>query len=264
MAEGHAVVRWARSLLPLVGEPLTRVDAPRRWQERARQVVGARIVRVETRGKHLLIHASSGRTIHCHAMQYGSWQVGVTGMALRKEERYVRLRLRTPTLEAIFFHGPVMEILTPDELDSHAVLTALGPDLMGDDFDRNEAWRRTQAAGARAIGDVVLDQRVVAGIGNIYKSEGLFLAGIDPRRVAGDVTRVELERVWDELIPLMHEGARHHGAITTLPAKLRTDGQRTWVYRRRGRACFRCGAPVERVRQGELQRATYHCPQCQR
>jgi formamidopyrimidine-DNA glycosylase len=264
MAEGHAVVRWARALRPLVHEPLVAVDAPRRWQERARGLVGACIEDIETRGKHLLIHVSTGATIHCHAMQYGSWQVGVPGMPLRKAERYVRLRLRTPTHEAVFFHGPVMEILTADELAAHAALGALGPDLMSDGFDRGEAWRRVQADGARAVGDVVLDQRVVAGIGNIYKSEGLFLAHIDPRRAVDTVERVELERLWDVLIPLMHEGARHPGAITTLPSALRTDGRRTWVYRRRGHPCFRCGAPVEMVRQGELRRATYYCPECQR
>jgi DNA-formamidopyrimidine glycosylase len=263
MAEGHAVLRWARSLLPLVGEPLVAVDAPARWRERARRLVGSRVARVETRGKHLIVHVSTGEAIHCHAMQYGSWQVGEAGMRLRGEERRVRLRLRTPAHEAVFFHGPVMEILAPDELASHPALAALGPDLLADRFDRDEAWRRARGAGDRAIGDVVLDQRVVSGIGNIYKSEGLFLARIDPRRPAADVAREELERVWDALIPLMLEGARHHGPTTTLPPAMREDGARHWVYRRRGRPCHRCGTPIEMVRQGELRRATYHCPRCQ-
>lgn len=102
MAEGHAMVRWARALAPLVGEPLLRIDVPRRWRERAAILLGTHLQRIETRGKHLLLWLSSGDVIHGHAMQYGSWQVGAAGMTPRKERRYVRLHLHTRLHEAIY------------------------------------------------------------------------------------------------------------------------------------------------------------------
>ena len=264
MAEGHAVARWARELRALVGEQITRVAAPARWSERAASLVGTRIGDVRTHGKHLLIHCGD-YVVHCHAMQYGSWQVGEPGMVPRKETRYVRLRLATEAHEALYYHGPVMEILTPAELRAHPAVSALGPDLLHAEFDRAEVARRIRATGTadRAAGDVVLDQRVVAGIGNIYKSEGLFLARIDPRRSAGGLSDQELDRLWDALVPLMHEGTERYGRTTTLPEALRAGGEFNWVYRRRRRPCFRCGAEIAMVRQGELARATYFCPGCQ-
>ena len=126
MAEGHAVVRWARGLRRLVGSPLTRVDTPKRWAERGQRLLGEHLTKVRTHGKHLLLHTSCELTIHCHAMMYGSWQFGGPGMALRKPERQVRLRLRTPDREAVFFNGPVMELLAEEELATHERLRRLG------------------------------------------------------------------------------------------------------------------------------------------
>ncbi|HJU89410.1 MAG TPA: DNA-formamidopyrimidine glycosylase family protein [Gemmatimonadaceae bacterium] len=262
MAEGHAVARWAIALRALVGEEVVSVRAPARWQARAAALVGAPLADVRTFGKHLLLDYGE-HVIHCHAMQYGSWQVGEPGMTLRKEPRYIRLHLTTPAHEAVYYHGPVMEILTPDELAEHGALRALGPDLLREDFDREEVARRMLAAGHRALGDAVLDQRIVAGIGNIYKSEGLFLAHLDPRRRADSVTADELEDLWEALIPLMRSGIERFGRTVTLPDDLLGDWQFNWVYRRRGRECLRCGGTVAMIRQGELERATYFCPECQ-
>lgn len=163
MAEGHAVARWARELRRLIGEPLESIEAPRRWTNRVGGLRGAHLISVETRGKHLLLRLSDGSMIHCHAMMYGSWQVGERGMTCRKAGRHVRLGLRTVRHEAVFFHGPVVEILRADELSAHPSLSTLGPDVMSPGFDREEAWRRLQEEPARAIGDVLLDQRAVAG-----------------------------------------------------------------------------------------------------
>lgn len=264
MAEGHAVIRWARALNALVGEPLVEVRLPKRWGERGSALIDAHITAVTTHGKHLLLHLSNGETLHTHAMQYGSWQIGERDMPLRKEAKYVRLRLVTPEHEAVFYHGPVIELLRPDELDNHGALLALGPDVMAADFDRDEAARRTQAAGERPIGDVVLDQRVMAGIGNIFKSEGLFLARIDPRRSAAEVSRAELDRFVDEVAPLMWRGTERYGKTVTTTPEQQAAGQLHYVYRRRGHACLVCGTKIEMVRQGELDRSTYFCPHCQR
>lgn len=264
MAEGHAVIRWARALAVLLDQPLEEVQLPKRWGARAQQLVGEQITAIATHGKHLLLHLSNGETLHTHAMQYGSWQIGARDMALRKEARYVRLRLATATHAAVFFHGPVVELLTADELRTHATLGALGPDVLSPTFDRAEAARRIRAAAGRAIGDVVLDQRAVAGLGNIFKSEGLFLAGLDPRRAAQNITADELDRLWEAVIPLMWRGVEQHGPTTTTTPALTAAGHRHYVYRRRGQPCLRCGTPIQMLRQGALQRTTYFCPVCQR
>jgi len=262
--EGPTVARWAEALRALEGQPLVSVEAPRRWRPRTDRLVGSSIGSVESRGKHLLLHLSTGDTIHAHALQYGSWDVGTLGLPLRKEPRFIRLRLRTATHDAVYYHGPVMEVLSPSELLAHEALAALGPDLMRHDFDAREARRRLATAGERPIGDALLDQRLVAGIGNIFKSEGLFLAGIDPRRATRGVSARDLTRLWRRLVPVMHESARQAGPTATLPPARREGRQRHWVYRRRGHACFECGTAIAMERQGEFRRATWYCPSCQR
>ncbi|MGD8700246.1 MAG: DNA-formamidopyrimidine glycosylase family protein, partial [Gemmatimonadales bacterium] len=204
MAEGHSVVRWARSLRSLVGEPLLDVELPKRWGDRAAALPGQHLVAVGTHGKHLLLYLSGGSTLHCHAMMYGSWQFGRPGKSLRKPAKNVRLRLTTAKSEAVFFNGPVVELLTEAELRAHEKLNALGPDILHQDFDRDEAWRRLQTTPSRAIGDALLDQTLVAGIGNIFKSEGLFLAGVNPLAPVDLITPSQAMRIWDVTIPIMH------------------------------------------------------------
>jgi endonuclease-8 len=264
MAEGHAVARWGDALRQLVAERVTSIEVPPRWRERADHIRGALLTRIETHGKHLVLHFSSDLVVHTHAMQYGSWQIGPIGHVLRKEARFARLRLTTERHEAVFFHGPVMEVLSLDELAVHERFQSLGPDLLHDDFSAAEILAAMERQGQREIGDAVLDQRIVAGIGNIYKSEGLFLAAIHPRRPAASVTAAELDTFFAELIPLMQDGRFKYGITVTLPSDLQLEPwMRNWVYRRRGQPCFVCATPIEMFRQGEFQRTTYFCPHCQ-
>jgi endonuclease VIII len=264
VAEGHSVVRWARALGSLVGEEVVSLDLPKRWLDRKRFLLGRQVRAVEARGKHLLLHFDTGYVIHTHAMMYGSWQFGSPGMALRKPEKNVRLRLVASRLEAVFFNGPIVEVLSPEEFASHPKLKALGPDVLDAGFDRVEAWRRMQRNRDREIGDALIDQTIVCGVGNIFKSESLFLAKIHPQRPVGSLEKNELEVLWRMLIPIMKKAARNSGPITTLPAHLRKDRERNWVYSRSSRSCFLCGAIVRMIRQGELKRTTYFCPACQR
>ena len=236
---------------------------PKRWGERPQTLVGEHLTEVRTHGKHLLMPLSNGEVLHTHAMQYGSWQVGAPGMALRKDPKYVRLRLATDHHEAVFYHGPVVELLTDEEVRTHPRLSALGPDVMQEGFDRDEAARRVQAAAERPIGEAVLDQRVMSGVGNIFKSEGLFLAGIDPRRAAESVDRAALDRFWEAVIPLMWEATERFGKTRTTRPDLQAEGHLNYVYRRRGKPCLVCGTPVEMVRQPPHDRSTYFCPHCQ-
>ncbi len=263
MAEGHAVIRWARALKALVNEPIREVHLPKRWGERAQTLIGQFVTEVKTHGKVLLLSLSGGETLLCHAMQYGSWQIGEPGMILRKDAKYVRLRLVTFEHEAVFYHGPIIELLTPEELAREERLQSLGPDVMAEDFDREEAFRRLQLQPEEPIGDLVMNQRVMAGIGNIYKSEGLFLAHINPCRLAKAVRREDMENYWNEIIPIMWEGTQHYGRTATLPVEMQEAGLLNWVYNRKGKPCLRCGTPIQKIWQGQLNRATFFCPVCQ-
>jgi len=227
-------------------------------------LLGERLTGVVTHGKHLVLEFSNDWIIHTHAMQYGSWQIGARREVLRKDARFVRLRIDTPKRRAVFFHGPVMEVLSRAEFATHERFHSLGPDVLHPDFEVSHVFAAIVAQRDREIGDVVLDQRVVSGIGNIYKSEGLFLAAMDPRQNASEVTFQDLEAFFAEVIPLMQAGRQRFGMIETLPDDLRYEPwMRTWVYRRRGQPCFVCGSPIRMTRQGDFQRTTYFCPQCQ-
>ncbi len=263
MAEGHTLLRWAKRLRPLLGKPLDIVEIPGQMAQCPWALVGERVTRIETRGKHLLLHTSQNTVIHCHAGMVGRWRMGSPEKIEKWRNGDVWLRLRTGGFEAVFLNGPVVELLEPDSLERHKTIGALGPDLLAKDFDSDEAWKRLQLCLRREIGDAILDQRIVAGIGNVYKSEGLFLAGIDPRNPVGNLSRALVEKLWNATIPLMQRGAREFGAITTLPASLQDGSVRNWVYRRTGKPCFRCGSTIIMFRQGRHKRATYFCPECQ-
>lgn len=270
MAEGHAVVRQALRLRALVGEPLVEVRMPKRWGERPQTLIGQHLLTPRPRGKHLLLPLSGGETLHTHGAQYGSWQVGEPPLDYRKPE--AAIRLLTGAHEAVFFFGPTVELLTADELATHGRLNALGPDIMGTTadltaggpFDRDEAVRRLRALGDVPAGSAVQDQRAVAGVGNIYACEGLFLAGVDPRRPAGDVADGEWERLWDALQPMMWDGTTRYGRTVTVPTEMQDAGETRWVYQRKGKACLVCGTPVEKVALPPFERAAYLCPVCQR
>ncbi len=158
---------------------------------------------------------------------------------------------------------PVVELLTAEELQAHKRLTALGPDILHPDFDRAEAWERLRRAEECPIGDALLDQRILAGIGNIFKSEGLFLAGLDPRVPLKLTSRSQLKRLWDRLIPVMLDNSRRSGLVVTLHRNLRRRGERYWAYRRTGRPCFRCNCMIEILPPGKLRRTTYFFSRCQ-
>ncbi len=271
MPEGHAVIRWARALAPLVGQPLVHVQMVKRWGDRPQALVGQHLLAPVTHGKHLLLPLSGGETLHCHGAMYGSWQVGARPLELKKPEKRVRLRLDTAGHEAVFYNGPTAELLTPAELAAHERLNGLGPDVMapaaglqpGGAFDRAQAARRIRQCGVTPVKPALLDQTTVAGIGNIFSSEGLFVAGVDPRRPAESVTDAELDRLWDAVHPMMWAGADGTGRTQTTTPEMQAEGKKRWVYQRKGKPCWVCGTPIELVRMPPYDRATYLCPTCQ-
>lgn len=257
-------IRFTRAL---AGRPLVEVEAPeprlasQRIPERlARDAVEA----AEALGKHHLLRFASGRVLHSHLMMSGVWRLLPADRPLRRAGLF--LVLRTERHAAALYRCPTVRLLEAGE-PLPAAVRGLGPDLLGDGVDPGAAAAAalTRAEPTRQVGDALLDQRLVAGVGNVYKSEALFLTGVDPWRPVGSLTRDEAAGIGAIAARLLAEGVRGGGAIRTYrpPAAPPWSRERTWVYGRRGKPCRRCGTGIRARGQGEANRTTYWCPACQ-
>jgi len=278
MPEGDTIFRASKALhRALAGRFVTRFDSVYPRVTRIaddRPIVGRTVESVFARGKHLLIAFSGDLTLHTHMRMNGSWHLYRPGVRWQRPARDMRVLVGTADVVAVGFNVPIAELLTSRELARHKELQALGPDLLAGvgggetAFNRDEAVRRMRARGRAAIADVLLDQRVVAGIGNVFKSEILFLAGVDPFTPVAALTDAVLGRLAD--ISREQLAANVMSRSQTLS---RSIGRRTtrsldpeaklWVYGRGGRPCRRCGAMVQSRKTGLDARLTYWCPVCQ-
>lgn len=237
-------------------------------------LAGHEVVGTVARGKHLLTRIGEGEhavTVHTHLKMEGSWHLYREGTRWRRPAHEARVVLRTEEWTAVGFALGVVEVL-PRDAEGQAV-GHLGPDLLGPDWDVNEAVRRVTRDPDRAVGEAILDQRNVAGIGNMYKSELCFLLGLDPWLPVRDVPDVPA---------LLRQAKRVLEANKLRTAQTTTGdtrrGQQLWVYRRDRQPCRRCGTPVrvamqgppglgagaqQESRQASQERATYWCPRCQ-
>jgi endonuclease-8 len=230
------------------------------------KISGHCIEAVRTHGKNLFFDFDSGWTLYSHMLMWGSWHVYTHGEEWRKEAKKARVILHTAEHVVVLFSAPVCELVPTAELSSHRTST-LGPDLLGDDFDPAEAWRRFQAPEARdlPLGEAVMIQDLIAGIGNILKCEVLFLAGLHPLRPAGSLSPAEFNLFLDLAGESMRRSVEAGGFETVfLPPEIMSETRKFgYVYRRRTYLCFVCATPIEMVRQGNLRRMTWFCPQCQ-
>jgi endonuclease-8 len=183
----------------------------------------------------------------------------------------MRVRIDTADWVAVAFNVPVAEFVTAKELATTDPVAKLGPDLLGREFDRDEAVRRLIASAHQPIAMSLLDQRLVAGIGNIYKSEVLFLAGVNPFTPVSAVPKETLERAMDLARGLLKDNvidgtSPRIQTYRNLRMTNRASGhdQSLWVYGRAGKPCRNCGTPIEMKKMGVEARSTYWCPLCQR
>jgi endonuclease VIII len=251
--EGDTIWYTARQLHEaLAGRELTHSDfrVPRLATA---TLVGDTVLGAAARGKHLLIRTQSGLTVHTHLRMDGSWRVTATETAVRDDHR-IRLILANDSWRATGYQLGVVELVRTR--DEQRITGHLGPDLLGPDWDSAEAVRRLRAQPSRPIAEALLDQRNLAGIGNVYKAEVLFMRGISPWQATGSVD--ELDEVVDLARQLLELNKDRIGRVTTGSPR---RGEDTWVYGRRGRPCHRCGSAI-RV-QGQADRITYWCPKCQ-
>ena len=275
MPEGDTIHRAARTLQKaLAGRTvlafesvfphLTRVDhdAPLR---------GRIVEAVEARGKHMLMHFSGGLVLRTHMRMHGSWHVYRPGERWQRPHHDMRIVIETDAFHAVGFSIPIAEFTTgADALERSTPMREIGPDLLDERYDRAEALARLRARGDMEIADALLDQRAVAGIGNVYKSEVLFAARVSPFARVDGLDDEMLGRLLDLARRFMQANARDgaSGEIVTYTGMRRTTGRmdasaRLWVYGRGGKPCRRCGTPVARRKQGPHARSTYWCPGCQ-
>ncbi|MDT7536987.1 MAG: endonuclease [Actinomycetota bacterium] len=242
----------------LAGRVLTTTDF-RVPQLATTDLTGRRVLEVVSRGKHLLTRVEGGLTLHTHFRMDGTWHLYRAGERWRGGPDWqIRVVLGNEDWTAVGYRLPVVELLQTS--DEATVVGHLGPDLLGPDWDTDEAVRRLRTDPDREIGIALLDQRNLAGLGNLYRIEMLFLRGITPWVVVGDVHDlrglVELGR------RLMLANKDHVEQITTGSKK---RGETHWVFERSGRPCRRCGTRILSAEQGDppYQRLTYWCPHCQ-
>ena len=265
MPEGDTIYRTATVLREaLVGGRITAARAQagpgmRRVPDLSR-LVGSEVTGVESRGKHLLIGFSNGLTLRSHLRMRGSWHRYRPGEPWRAPRHRASAILETDVAVAVAFDTPVVELLTDADLRRSRPLTQLGPDLLGPTFDLDEALRRLRERDGEQLGNGLLDQRAVAGIGNVIKSEAAFIERLDPWSPVRAYDDDHLRAVLQTSRRLLRANTGGGARVTT---GNRRAGQQLWVYGRTGRPCRRCSTRIRSARQGELARTTYWCPRCQ-
>ena len=256
MPEGDTIHYAASRIRPVLeGHVPDAIAAPHprfgrdRWPER---LAGRAVRSVDAHGKHLFLRFEGDLTVHSQLRMTGSWRV-LDGP--RRPSATAWLVLRRGDQEVVQLKGPVLELMTESRTRFDQRLAGLGPDILAQQLDERRYLRRLREEDpTRGIGDALLDQRTIAGIGNLWKSEGCFLAEIDPWRPVGKVSDDEALAIVRELRPRMRASA--------------TDGrQDVWrqVYNAAGRPCPRCGPPamIKARGQGDGNRPTFWCPNCQ-
>ncbi len=271
MPEGPTIRNTADVLRePLAGQEVVRFRSPLEKaaaEDWPAKIVGQCAHAVRAHGKNLFIDFTNGWTLYTHMLMWGSWHVYAQDEPWRKEARKARVVLETETHCAVLFSAPVCQLLHTSELTTHQT-SELGPDLLAEDFGPSELAeirRRLHAQGDATIGEAIMNQAVMAGIGNILKSEILFAARIHPEREATELSDEEYERLIAVSQDMMRRAYDTRGfAQVFLPPALRqATGSLGYVYGRSSQMCLRCGGTIAMIRQGPMQRMTFFCPLCQ-
>jgi endonuclease-8 len=285
MPEGDAIFRTARTLhRALAGHEVVRFESMLPALARVHEttpITGRSIESVTAAGKHVLLRLSAlrqvqgsssasiggGLVLRTHMRMNGSWHIYRPGERWWKPRRDMRLVIATRDFEAVGFNIVVAEFLDDRRLERQDDLRLMGPDLLGDAFDEDEAVRRLRQRESQEIADALLNQRVVAGVGNIYKSEVLFLCRIDPFAPVSLVTEEELRRVLATARKYLRANVTHpRGGIVTYTGYRRSGrgaAEQHYVYGRARKPCRTCGTSISVRAQGPHARLTYWCPACQ-
>jgi endonuclease-8 len=259
MPEGDTIHR-AATRLKAVLDRQTIVRAESRWLgPRVSSIQGREIKEVEARGKHLLIGLGDGQVIHSHMGMTGSWHIYRLAEPWLKPAHRAALSLECKQVCVVCFTPKLLEILTATALRRHDYLNRLGPDLLDGPSPDQEILARFRQANSMSIGEAIMNQTIVSGIGNVYKSEVLFTLRLHPQRLVNDLTDEQLLQITHKASELMAKNLNGRPRTT----RYSLDGGRFYAYGRSGEPCYTCGAPIRLIRQGDLGRTTYICPECQ-
>jgi endonuclease-8 len=250
MAEGDTILRAARRIdAALTGQTIAAATPnPRGRAARIERLDGRRLESVESHGKNLLLHFGD-LVLHSHMGMNGSWHVYPRGGPWRKPRHAAWAVLVGEMQEAVQFGGPTLRLIPAARLRRDPQLARLGPDILAPELDLAAVSAGLRADPARTVGDALLDQALVAGIGNIFKSEACFAARVDPWRPVADLSDEELGRVLLAARELMEQAV--------------ADGRHVYAVYRARRPCAVCGGRIASRGQGDANRTTYWCPHCQ-
>jgi endonuclease-8 len=273
MPEGDTIFRAARTLdRALAGSVVTKFETQLPQLSRVdydTPIAGRTVERVEAAGKWMRIHFSGDLILATHMLMSGSWHVYRPGERWQRSREQMRAAIYTDSFVAVAFQVPIAQFCTAASIERHAS-SQIGPDVLSADFDEAEAIRQLRGRADLEIGVALLRQSLVAGMGNVFKSEVCFASRVHPFRLVGALTDDELRALMGNARKFMRanvsEAAR--GGIVTYTGMRRTTGradpsERLWVYGRAGKACRRCGSAIVSRKQGVDARITFWCPRCQ-
>lgn len=274
MPEGDTIYRSARTLkAALAGRTVTGFRTVLAHLARVHDdgpLTGRTIDDVVSRGKHILMYFSGDLILRTHMRMHGAWHLYRPGERWQQPGRDMRLVIATDAFEAVAFRVPVAEFRTAAALERDEAIQSLGPDLLCDAPDLAMAVARMRALGRAPLAEALLNQRVVAGIGNVFKSEVCFVARLSPATPVAGIDEASLRRVLEIARQQLRANVPDAGAASLMMWR---GGRRTtrsadparalWVYGRAARPCRRCATPIEVVAHGVDARLTYWCPTCQ-
>jgi endonuclease-8 len=274
MPEGDTIFRAARTLnRALAGHVVTRFESVLPALTRVHEdapITGRTIDRVDSVGKHLLIHFSGDLVLRTHMRMSGSWHIYRPGERWQRPPIDMRVVIGTDQFVAVAFNVPIAAFETEHTLQRNDAIGTIGPDLLAASFDSDAALQRLRAHDAGDIAETLLNQRAMSGIGNIFKSEVLFLAGIDPFAPVPALSDADLHRIIAIARKLLEanvrnssgEGITTHFTLRSTSMRAEPD-DRVWVYQRTGKPCRKCGTAIASRKHGPYARSTYWCPSCQ-
>jgi endonuclease VIII len=278
MPEGDTIYRAARALQKaLGGKVVTAFETGLARLARVNDdtpLVGRTVEKVEALGKWCLIFFSDDLILVTHMLMSGTWHIYRTGEKWWQPQNRMRVAITCGDYQAVAFNVPIAEFHTARSLERNSQIPRLGPDVLADEFSVEAGVRAMRERAAShptdEIGVVLLNQRVLAGLGNVYKSEVAFAAGVNPFRLMSTITEHEMMTMIDASHKYMKANVLDGSGdgVVTYTGNRRTthsmdSSDRLWVYRRQGKECRRCGSSILMRKQGEQARSTYWCPNCQ-
>jgi endonuclease-8 len=272
--EGDTIFRAARTLnRALAGQIVTRFETVLPQLSRIDQdapLAGRTIESVEARGKWMLVRFSGNLVLLTHMRMNGSWHIYRPGEPWQRGRHRMRIVLETASFVAVGFDVPVAEFHDSASLARHASLTRLGPDVLAEEFDPQEAAARLRELTDFAVGDALLRQSLIAGVGNVFKSEICFACSVNPFRKVSSLSAAELLCLTTKAQEYLRANVSNQSGdgIVTYTGFRRTTRRsdpsaRLWVYGRHHQPCRKCGTLIESRKQGEGARVTFWCPACQ-